>query len=247
MRHVAPDDVYSRRIVGWAMADHLRTERVLDALNMAGTQRRPEAVIHHSDQGSQYTSLAFGKRCREMGGHPSTGSVGDGYENAVAESFFATLECELLARTSSRTLTKRAEHSSSSSRDGITHIGATKASVSNPRWPSRRATRKLHETQVLNCPLKRGNSRSRWSAKQSKGLPGKRIPRELEMRAHRTRTVEDELVEASRQAASEALRAGETVSEEDVRSILEGAEGLRETGWRDALRRRDTPWRRAFG
>ena len=79
-------DVFSRRIVGWAMADHLRTELVLDALNMAATQRRPEAVVHHSDQGTQYTSLAFGKRCREMGVRPSTGSVGDCYDNAMAES-----------------------------------------------------------------------------------------------------------------------------------------------------------------
>ena len=96
-------DVYSRRIVGWAMADHLRTELVLDALNMAVRQRRPEGVIHHSDQGSQYTSLAFGKRCREMGVRPSTGSAGDCYDNAMAESFFATLECELIARRSFHT------------------------------------------------------------------------------------------------------------------------------------------------
>ena len=96
-------DVFSRRIVGWAMADHLRTELVLDALNMAATQRRPEAVVHHSDQGTQYTSLAFGKRCREMGVRPSTGSVGDCYDNAMAESFFATLECELIDRRSFRT------------------------------------------------------------------------------------------------------------------------------------------------
>ena len=96
-------DVYSRRIVGWAMADHLRTELVLEALNMAVSQRRPEGVIHHSDQGSQYTSLAFGKRCREMGVRPSTGSAGDCYDNAMAESFFATLECELIARRSFHT------------------------------------------------------------------------------------------------------------------------------------------------
>ena len=96
-------DVFSRRIVGWAMADHLRTELVLDALNMAATQRRPEAVIHHSDQGTQYTSLAFGHRCREMGVRPSTGSAGDCYDNAMAESFFATLECELIDRRSLRT------------------------------------------------------------------------------------------------------------------------------------------------
>jgi len=91
-------DVWSRRIVGWAMATHLRSELVLDALNMAVAQRRPGGVIHHSDQGCQYTSLAFGLRCREAGVRPSMGSVGDCYDNAMCESFFATLECELLAR-----------------------------------------------------------------------------------------------------------------------------------------------------
>jgi putative transposase len=91
-------DVWSRRVVGWAMANHLRAELVLDALNMALGQRRPRDVIHHSDQGSQYTSLAFGKRCKEAGVRPSMGSVGDAYDNALCESFFATLECELLER-----------------------------------------------------------------------------------------------------------------------------------------------------
>lgn len=91
-------DAWSRRVVGWAMATHLRTELVLEALNMALTQRRPSDVIHHSDQGCQYTSIAFGQRCREMGVQPSMGSVGDAYDNALCESFFATLECELLDR-----------------------------------------------------------------------------------------------------------------------------------------------------
>ena len=91
-------DAWSRRIVGWAMATHLRTELVLDALEMARTQRRPTNVIHHSDQGCQYTSYAFGLRCREMNVRPSMGSVGDAYDNALCESFFATLECELLNR-----------------------------------------------------------------------------------------------------------------------------------------------------
>jgi putative transposase len=92
-------DVFSRKVVGWAMATHLRTELVLDALQMATLQRQPESVIHHSDQGCQYTSIAFGKRCEQLGVRPSTGSVGDAYDNAMAESFFATLECELLDRT----------------------------------------------------------------------------------------------------------------------------------------------------
>jgi putative transposase len=91
-------DAWSRRVVGWAMDNHLRTELVLDALNMAIWQRRPVGVIHHSDQGSQYTSIAFGLRCRELGVRPSRGSVGDCFDNALCESFFATLECELIMR-----------------------------------------------------------------------------------------------------------------------------------------------------
>jgi transposase InsO family protein len=91
-------DVWSRRVVGWSMAEHLRTELVLAALEMAVQQRRPTSVIHHSDQGCQYTSIAFGARCHEAGVRPSMGSVGDCFDNALCESFFATLECELLAR-----------------------------------------------------------------------------------------------------------------------------------------------------
>ena len=81
------------------MANHLRTELVLDALDMAIQQRRPTNVIHHSDQGCQYTSMAFGQRCKSAGIRPSMGSVGDCYDNALCESFFATLECELIERS----------------------------------------------------------------------------------------------------------------------------------------------------
>ena len=96
-------DVWSRRVIGWAMETHLRTELVLAALNMAIEQRRPQGVIHHSDQGCQYTAVTFGLRCREAGVRPSMGSVGDCYDNALCESFFATLECELLDRITLRT------------------------------------------------------------------------------------------------------------------------------------------------
>jgi putative transposase len=100
-------DACSRRVVGWSMADHLRTELVLDALEMALWNRRPgPGLIHHSDHGCQYTSLAFGRRLRQAQIVPSMGSVGDCYDNALAESFFATLECELLARTRWRTHTE---------------------------------------------------------------------------------------------------------------------------------------------
>ena len=91
------------------MGSHLRTELVVSALNMGLWQRRPEEVIHHSDQGCQYTSLAFSRRCEEAGVRPSMGSVGDCFDNAMAESFFATLECELLDRATFRTRAE-AEH-----------------------------------------------------------------------------------------------------------------------------------------
>ena len=91
-------DAWSRRVVGWALSTSLKTEIVLDALNMAVCQRQPRNVVHHSDHGCQYTSIAFGLRCKEAGVRPSMGTVGDAYDNAMCESFFGTLECELIDR-----------------------------------------------------------------------------------------------------------------------------------------------------
>jgi putative transposase len=91
-------DAWSRRVVGWSIGEQMTTDLVLAALNMALQQRKPAAVIHHSDQGCQYTSVAFGERCKRMGVKPSMGTVGDAYDNAMAESFFASLECELIDR-----------------------------------------------------------------------------------------------------------------------------------------------------
>ena len=92
-------DAFSRRVVGWAMAEHLRAELVLNALVMALHRRQPKAgLIHHSDHGCQYTSLAFGQQLQEAGILASMGTVGDCFDNAVAESFFATLKVELLHR-----------------------------------------------------------------------------------------------------------------------------------------------------
>jgi transposase InsO family protein len=97
----AVQDAYSRTIVGWSMADHMRTELVVDALNMALHRRRPDrGLVHHSDQGSQYVSLGFGQAARDAGIAISMGSRGDAYDNAVAESFFATLKKELIHRQS---------------------------------------------------------------------------------------------------------------------------------------------------
>ena len=91
-------DAFSRKVVGWEMALHLRTELVLKALDMATEQRAPDETVHHSDQGCQYTAIAFGERCKAEGVRPSMGSRGDCYDNAMCESFFATLECELIER-----------------------------------------------------------------------------------------------------------------------------------------------------
>lgn len=97
----AVQDAHSRRIVGWAMTEHMRAELVVDALEMAVHRRRPEpGVIHHSDQGSQYVALGFGQQARDAGIAVSMGSKGDAYDNAVAESFFATLKKELVHRQS---------------------------------------------------------------------------------------------------------------------------------------------------
>jgi len=93
--------------VGWAIGEQMTAELVLAALNMALEQRKPQrGVIHHSDQGSQYTSIAFGERCKKMGVRPSMGTVGDAYDNAMAESFFASLECELIDRRSFKSKTE---------------------------------------------------------------------------------------------------------------------------------------------
>jgi len=97
-------DACSRRVVGWSMQDHLRTDLVLVALEMAVWNRRPEAgLIHHSDHGCQYMSVRFGERCAAAGIRSSMGTVGDCFDHAMVESFFAALESELLAQHRFRT------------------------------------------------------------------------------------------------------------------------------------------------
>jgi putative transposase len=94
-------DLFSRLIVGWSMADHLRAELVVDALEMALHRRCPErGLIHHSDMGCQYTAVLFTKRCERAGIEISMGSVGDCYDNAVCETFHASLKKERIYRRS---------------------------------------------------------------------------------------------------------------------------------------------------
>lgn len=95
----AVQDAFSRMIVGWAMAEHMRADLVVEALQMALARRRPETgLVHHSDQGAQYVSLTFGQQARDAGIAMSMGSRGDCYDNAIAESFLATLKKELVHR-----------------------------------------------------------------------------------------------------------------------------------------------------
>jgi len=96
-------DVFSRLVVGWAMDERLGSQLVLSALQMAYAQREPRKVIHHSDHGTEYTAIAFGKRCGLLGIILSMGSVGDCYDNAMMESFFSSLEAEVLDRNRFRT------------------------------------------------------------------------------------------------------------------------------------------------
>jgi putative transposase len=145
--HVHPDlgrlpvfggvlDAFSRRIVGWSMAESLKTELVLEALNMAIGQRRPRGVVHHSDQGTQYTSIEFGLRCKEAKVQPSMGTRGDAYDNAMCESFFATLECELLARRRFATKAQARMAIFEFIEGGTTRRDATKDSVRSRRSSS---------------------------------------------------------------------------------------------------------------
>ena len=145
------------------MATHLRAELVLEALNMALWQRQPEAVIHHSDQGCQYTSIAFGLRCRKAGVRPSMGSTGDCYDNALCESFFATLECERLDRRNYRTQAE-ARMSVFQYIEGWynphrRHSALGYLSPMNfERRPPALSTMQPTESQLINRPLNRGNS-----------------------------------------------------------------------------------------
>jgi putative transposase len=151
-------DAFSRRIVGWATETHLRTELVLDALNMALWRRRPFSVIHHSDQGCQYTSIAFGKRCKEAGVRPSMGSAGDCYDNALCESFFATLECELLDRRRFKTQAEARMAVFEFLEGWYNRIAVTPERGISPPWSMKDNMRPTLETQAVNSPRNRGNS-----------------------------------------------------------------------------------------
>jgi putative transposase len=134
-------DLFSRLIVGWSMADHLRAELVVDALEMALYRRRPDpGLIHHSDQGCQYTAVLFGKRCAKAGIEVSMGSVGDCYDNAVCETFHATIKKEKIYRQSWPTRAQARSGSSPTSRAGTTRAAATRRSPISPQPSSNDTT-----------------------------------------------------------------------------------------------------------
>ena len=127
-------DLASRRVVGWALADHMRTELVEDALAMAFANRAPQrGVIFHSDRGCQYTSGDFAELARANGVVLSVGRKGECWDNAVAESFFATIKRELIVRVRGRRGPDFDEPSSSTSRAGTTPAGCTRRSAGGSR------------------------------------------------------------------------------------------------------------------
>ena len=130
-------DAFSRRVVGWAMKTHLRTQLVLDALEMALWQRRPQSVIHHSDQGTQYTSFAFGQRCRRAGVRPSMGSVGDCYDNACVKASLPRWSVSCWTATASQHRLRPRSASLTLSRASTIHIGYTQHWVTTPRLSSK--------------------------------------------------------------------------------------------------------------
>ena len=138
-------DAWSRRVVGRSMASHLRTELVLEALDMALWQRRPEQVIHHSDQGSQYTSIAFGVRCKEAGVRRSVGSVGDAYDNALCEVSSRPWSASCSIAADFAAVPRRAWQYSSSSRGSTTVAGVTRRWATSRRSRSRLLGQRPHE------------------------------------------------------------------------------------------------------
>jgi putative transposase len=134
-------DAFSRKVVGWAMADHLRTELVLDAVGMAITTRKPPAgTVHHTDRGSQYTSYEFGKALRASGLLASMGRVGSAFDNAMAESVFATLKTELIYRRAGPPGTSWRWRSSPTSKASATPAAGTPGSATSVRPTTRRST-----------------------------------------------------------------------------------------------------------
>ena len=133
-------DVDSRKSVGWSMKNHLRTALILNALDMAVGQRKPKDVIHHSDQGGQDTSLAFGSRCKQAGVKPSMGSVREAYDNTMAESVVSTLDCEPLGRRSFSSQTEACMACFTYVGSFTTRCACTRASATVPPSTTKGAT-----------------------------------------------------------------------------------------------------------
>lgn len=168
-------DASSREVVGWAMAGHLRTELVLDALEMAVRTRAPgRGLIHRSDRGSQYASLAFGRGCREAGIVASMGSTGDRYDDALRGSFSATPETELIDRAAFRDQGLVPPPSGGSRPPMPTSTVAPGLASARPHTDPKGGGGRLRSPtcHVVCCPPNRGNSSFPHGAEQSRGGGG---------------------------------------------------------------------------
>jgi putative transposase len=187
-------DAFSRRVVGWSIADHMRSELVVDALQMAIWRRRPPRghTIAHSDHGSTSTSWAFGRRRRGAGLFGSMGSIGERFDHSVAESFFGTIELELLDEHHWASRQQLAQASSSGSRPGTTRVGATATAKCSVPWTMKPHTR--HDQQPTATVRWSGGSsprtcsradlRARTSLPVDLGRPRNLAVRALSVRPH---------------------------------------------------------------
>jgi len=158
-------DAWSRRVVGWSIADHIRAEPVADALQMATWRRQPPKgrTIAHSDHGSVYTSWLFGNRLRNAGILGSMGSIGDAYDNSVAESFFSILQRELLDQHDWATRDQLAAAIFEWIEAGTTHTAATATTTASAPSTTRPQTRHNHPTPTPS--VKPGDSQNQmWSS-----------------------------------------------------------------------------------
>ena len=145
-------DAWSRKIIGWSMANYLRTELVLDALEMAIGQRRPDGVIHHSDQGSQYTSLAFGKRCKEAGVRPSMDRSAMPTTTPCARASSLRSNANCWSDAGSRPRSRPRWPASASSKVGTTRCGCTQPSATARQWPMKRRWRRSRQNRNHPSP-----------------------------------------------------------------------------------------------
>ena len=168
-------DAHSRRIVGWSIDSHQATALVTNALQMAINNRTAPGTVIHCDHGTQFTSWAFSERVRQAGLVPSMGTVGDAFDNALIEAFWARLQTELLDRKRWKTRIELSTALSTTSRSSTTATAATARSGCWHRLNLKRSTNKPNKPPDSHEPSPQNRGQTGWT--RSTGSPQNRIPR----------------------------------------------------------------------